>query len=170
MMSSYVNIQGGKELAAFLQALPLKVEKNIMRSALRAGAGIIAKEAKQNVPVQNGELRKSIRTGSNAKKGKVEATVKVGSKKVWYSRFVEYGTAPHMIKAGKNKPNLVFFGKSGKRVVTQQVAHPGAKAKPFMRPAFDTKGDEAVAAVAKRIRERLTKENINVVAPEVDSI
>jgi hypothetical protein len=35
-----------------------------------------------------------------------------------------------------------------------------------MRPAFDSKGEAAVAAVSKRIRERLTKEGINVPLPE----
>lgn len=165
-MSSYVNIVGGKELGKFLQSLPVKVEKNIMRAALRAGAGVLAKEAKKNVPVDLGDLKRSIRTSSNARKGHVEASAKAGSKKAYYYAFVEFGTAPHLIKAGKNKTNLVFTSRSGEKIKTKQVSHPGAKAKPYMRPAFDTKGDEAVAVVARRIRERLTKEGINTVAPE----
>jgi len=165
LMAKDINIVGGKELAEFLQTLPLKIEKNIMRSALRAGARVIANEAKLNVPIQDGDLRASIRTGSNAKKGQVEAYARAGNKKAWYYRFVEFGTAAHIIK-GKNGNNLKFTARDGKSISVPQVLHPGAKAKPYMRPALDSKGDEAVVAVTKRIRERLTKEGINVPAPE----
>lgn len=164
-MPDDINIVGGKELAQFLQQLPLKIEKNIMRAALRAGARVIADEAKQNVPVQYGDLKKSIRTGSNAKKGRVEAYAKAGDKKAWYYRFVEFGTAAHIIK-GKSGNNLKFTTKDGKLIQIPQVNHPGAKAKPYMRPALDSKGDDAVLAVTNKIRERLTKEGINAPAPE----
>jgi hypothetical protein len=113
-----------------------------------------------------GELKKSIRTSSNARKRGAEASVKAGNKKAYYYGFVEYVTAPHIIKSGKRKSRLVFMGLNGHLVNVKQVNHKGAKAKPYMRPALDSKGDEAVFAVAKRIRERLTKEGINVVAPE----
>jgi hypothetical protein len=35
-----------------------------------------------------------------------------------------------------------------------------------MRPALDTKGNDAVIAVTNKIRERLTQQGINTVAPE----
>jgi HK97 gp10 family phage protein len=160
-----VDILGGKQLAKALSELPLKIERNIMRAALRAGAKVVADEAKRNVPVDSAELKQSIRTSSNGKKGLVEANAVVGSrKKGWYATFVEFGTAPHVIKAGKNATRLSFRTKDGKWISTTQVNHTGAKAKPFMRPAFDTKGDEAVKAVADKIRERLTDQNINKVA------
>jgi HK97 gp10 family phage protein len=164
-MDDTVNITGGKQLAEFLQTLPLKLERNIMRAALRAGARVIANEAKLNVPVQDGDLKRSIRTGSNAKKGRVEAYAKAGDKKAWYYRFVEFGTAAHIIK-GKNGNMLKFTSRDGKSIAVPQVSHTGAIAKPYMRPALDTKGDEAVVAVTNKIRERLTKEGINTPAPE----
>jgi HK97 gp10 family phage protein len=163
-MARDVNIKGGKELNAFLQTLPVKIERNIMRSALRFGARTIANEAKNNVPVESGDLRKSIRTGSSGRRGKVEAYVRAGNKKAWYGLFVEMGTAAHMIKT-KNRSALKFAGADG-MVFTKNAEHPGAKAKPFLRPALDNKADEAIAAVAQRVRERLTKEGINIPAPE----
>lgn len=162
-----LNILGAKELAKALNALPLKIERNIMRAALRAGAAVIAEEARNNVSNVSGELKATIRTSSNSKKGMVEANAVVGRKKKgWYATFVEFGTAPHIIRAGKNKPALSFRDRNGiwRRVV--EVNHTGAVAKPFMRPAFDTKGEAAVQAVADKIRERLTEQNINNVAPE----
>lgn len=165
-MAKDINIVGGKELAEFLQQLPVRIEKNIMRAALRAGARVIADEAKINVPTQLGDLKRSIRTGSNAKKGQVEAYARAGNKKAFYYRFVEFGTAAHIIKAGKNKKVLVFTARDGNKVVKEQVLHPGAVAKPYMRPALDAKGDAAIRAVTNKIKERLTKEGINVPASE----
>lgn len=164
-MDDTINIRGGKELGQFLQSLPVKIEKNIMRAALRAGARVIANEAKKNVSVKDGDLKRSIRTGSNAKKNRVEAYAKAGDKKAWYYRFVEFGTAAHIIK-GKNGGMLRFMAKDGKSIQTLQVSHPGAIAKPYMRPALDTKSGDAILAVTNKIRERLTKEGINNVASE----
>jgi HK97 gp10 family phage protein len=162
-----VTITGAKELAKMLNELPIKLERNIMRAALRAGAKVIADEAKQQVSVVSGELKRSIRTSSNSKKGVVEANAVVGRKKQgWYATFVEFGTAAHPITAGKNAKRLRFRLADGKWFTGVSVNHTGARAKPFMRPAFDIKGQEAVQTVTNRIRERLNNNLINQVASE----
>lgn len=155
-------IIGGRELAAFLQSLPAKVEKNIMRAALRAGANEFKRVAKQNVPVDDGDLKASIRVSTKTKRGTVYASLKAGGKKAPHWHWVEFGTAPHKIKP-KNHRALAFGG-----ATVHEVDHPGAKPKPFMRPAFDTASTAAIAATTAKIRERLTKEGINVPAPEQD--
>jgi HK97 gp10 family phage protein len=162
MANRNINIAGGKALAEFLQTLPLKLERNIMRSALGAGARVIVNEAKNNVPVDAGDLKASGKVVTNSKRGYVEANARFGSKKAWYGRFVEFGTAPHLIK-GKNGGMLKFTARDGKSVETPQVSHTGAKAKPYLRPALDSKAEEASRAVANKIRERLTKEGINTI-------
>ena len=173
-MASESTIKGAKELFDFLNQLPLKVEKNIMRSALRAGASVIAKEAKTLAPVKMGGLKASIRTGSNAKKGGAEAYVRAGGRKnkakssdnsAFYAQFVEFGTAAHMIYPTKQK-KLKFKAKDGTTKFANFVLHKGAQAKPFMRPAYDAKSEEAILAVTNRIKQRLTKQGINVPAPE----
>ncbi len=164
-----VDILGGKALAKTLSELPLKMERNIMRAALRAGTSVIAAEARRNVPTDSQELKRSIRTSSNSKRGMVEANAVVGNRKTkkgWYATFVEFGTAAHTITAGKTAARLKFRDRNGVWRSPYSVEHKGAQAKPFMRPAFDTKGEEAVKAVADKIRERLTDQNINIVAPE----
>jgi HK97 gp10 family phage protein len=163
-MAEFLNIKGGAELQKLLDQLPVKIEKNIMRSALRAGARVIANEAKAIVPVDDGDLKRSIRTGSSAKRGKVIAYVRAGGKKgSFYAHMVEFGTAAHLI-VPKNRKSLSIGG--------QQVSaahHPGAQAKPFMRPAFDNKANEAIVAVGEQIRRRLTAYGINhAPALEVD--
>lgn len=154
-------LKGGKELQAFLDKLPAKIERNIMRSALRAGAKIIADEAKLNVPVRDGDLRNSIRVTTRARKGQVSASAKAGSKKAWYWRFVEFGTAAHTIKSSTGA-SLFFNGGAYKT-----VRHPGARARPFMRPAMDSRADDAIRAVGMKIKERLTQYGINN-APALD--
>ena len=165
---SRINITGGKELAQFLQQLPVKLEKNIMRGALRAGAKVILDEARINVPVQYGELKKSLRVSTNAKRGRVEAKVKAGSKakskggkiKGWYAAIVEFGASPHIIK-GKGGKMLKFTARDGRKIEIAQVNHPGFKPRPYLRPALDAKAKASIVEVGNYIKARLTKEGIN---------
>ncbi len=154
-MAQFKHIKGGEALQKFLTELPVKIEQNIMRSALRAGAKVIADEAKRNVPIQSGDLRNSIRLSTKSRRGRVSATVKAGNKKAWYYRFVEFGTAAHEIKP-KNAKSLFVAG-----IFSELVNHPGARAKPFMRPAFDSRSNDAIRAVGLKIKERLNKQGIN---------
>lgn len=49
-----VQIHGLAELQRTLDQLPAKIEANVLRGALRAGANVIANEARRLVPVANG--------------------------------------------------------------------------------------------------------------------
>lgn len=158
-MSQNENIIGGAALDALLQTLPAKMEKNIMRSALAAGARVYRDEAKQQVPKQSGKLAESIRVSTRTRGGSVSASAKAGGKLVRYAHLVEYGTRPHIIKA---KPGSAL-NVNGQEV--KSVNHPGAKPKPFMRPAADKSFAAAVAAVQAKIRQRLTKAGLEVPEP-----
>lgn len=155
---SETTVKGLADLQKFLDQLPAKLEANIMRSALAAGARVIAREAKQNVPVAHGDLRASIRVSSRLKGGKATASVKAGSKKAWYWRFVEFGTASHGVKKGASRRRGKY--QDGK-------LHPGANPRPFMRPAFDSQSAAAIEAVAEQIKKRLSKQGL-VDARDVD--
>src|SRR5690606_2190781 len=154
MTTSLTKFKGGKELQAFLDTLPAKVEKNIMRSALRQGANVIKEEAKARVRVDKGDLRNSIRVSTRSRRGQVTATVKTDDFK---AKWEEFGTAPHFIsvkdsakptRKTRRGPRKVSIGTVNKMVkngslviggdfVGESVAHPGAKPNPFMRPAAD---------------------------------
>jgi HK97 gp10 family phage protein len=156
------NIFGGRELDAFLQTLPVKIEKNIMRAALRAGAAEFRDAVRAGINDETGELSKSVKTSTSAKGGRVMAKLRVGNKKAWYGRLVEFGTKAHKI-VPKKAGSLSFNG-----IQVREVSHPGAKPSPFMRPAFDSKASAAITAVGQKIRSRLTAEGINTPAPEVE--
>jgi HK97 gp10 family phage protein len=152
-------ISGGRELDQLLQTLPAKIERNIMRAALRAGAATILPEVKQRIPVATGALRDSARITTKFKKGQVSASVKVGNFVAWYAHLVEFGTQPHTITAAPGSALNV------NGTVTKSVEHPGVTGRPFMRPAADAKFAEAIQAVERKVRERLTKQGLDVPAP-----
>jgi len=151
------NIIGGRELDDLLKTLAPKLETNIMRSALRAGARVYLGQVKQNIPVRLGDLRDSARiTTRKGKDGQISASVKVGNRQAFYAQMVEFGTRPHSITARA----MVVNG-----AVVRTVDHPGARPHPFMRPAADEKFGPAVAAVQMQIRKRLTKAGLDTPPP-----
>jgi len=148
------HVTGLKELNALLQSLPVKMEVNIMRAAMRQGAKVIADQARANVPVAApsdrnreryggyaGALRDSIRVGGRSRRGRVTAYIRAGGTKtkggadVFYASWVEYGTKPHA---------------NGRRGF-----HPGARPHPFLRPAADTAQADALVAIGKWVYRRL---------------
>lgn len=163
-MASSVEIRGLAELHKTLQELPAKIERNVLRGGLRAGAKVMEAEATRLCPeglptldsvkrgARIGELKRSIRVTMRASKSTVRATLKAGNKVAWYAHLVEFGTARHWIKP-KNRKSLFVAG-----LFKEVIDHPGARPKPFMRPAFDGKWRAAIDAMADYIRARLPKE------------
>jgi len=154
---SETNLKGFAELAKALNELPEKIERNIVRSALRKAAKVIEQEAKQNVPVRSGKLRDSIRVSVRIKDGRPLATVTAGGREkgqAFYAQFVELGTAAHAIQA---KPGHALAIGGGTVV---RVEHPGARPRPYMRPALDASAAAAVQAFGEQVKRRLTKHGI----------
>ena len=151
-------IRGGAELQARLRELPVKIERNVLRAAIRAGAKVFQDEARRRVPVRTGRLRDNIRVSVRLVRGRVLGTVKAGGGKnaVWYAHLVERGTSPHVILPAGGTLAGQALAVAG-RILGARVDHPGAAAKPFMRPAFDSRAAAALAAVAERIRVRLAR-------------
>ena len=59
-----IRLKGGPELLRLLDELPKNLERNVIRSGLRAGAKVIQQQAKANVPVRTGKLKKAIEAGA----------------------------------------------------------------------------------------------------------
>jgi HK97 gp10 family phage protein len=170
-MANEFQVQGLKELHTMLQQLPVRIEKNIMRGAIRAGANVYRDAARQAAPVDDGTLKRSIKTGStNVKKGRV--VVNVGTD-LYYARMLEFGTASYYTGTGRSVgkpykiPKASKSGKITKRlkkaikfngVIVNNVTHPGIKPQPFMRRAFDGASDQAVATFAQYVSTRLAAE------------
>lgn len=169
-MAELVRVDGMAALEKALNELPEKIERNIVRAALRAGLKGMKEGAESMVPQRTGALKQSIKIRTKLVKGRPVAAVTVGDKKAWYAHLVEFGTGsfyegtgksvggPYVIKA-KTKKGL---GLPGAAHPIMSVTHPGSKAQPFMRPAFDAGNRQALEDFAAKVRQRLTKEGINI--------
>jgi len=153
MANNEVIITGLDEIQKLLDKLPAKIEANVMRGALRAGVRVMEKEAKTRVPVKSGALKNSIRISSRRIGSVLKVSLKSGGKGAMHSHLVEFGTQPHIINA---KPDgfLSFLG----GLFAKTVMHPGAKMKPFMRPALDAGRHNALQVMAAYARTRVNKE------------
>jgi len=176
---STVNVLGLKELDELLKTLPVKIESNVVRGAMRAGQTVIASTVKKtlvaNDNIRTGALLKSVRIRfvrkSEKKYGWVRANLIAGNKEAWYAHLIEFGTGSYYTGTGskskkqpyeirpKNKKSLFFAG-----VMREVIVHPGIKPQSFMRSAFDSSSDRAIHAFADYIRTRLPKE-INKLNP-----
>jgi HK97 gp10 family phage protein len=79
----------------------------------------------------------------------------VGVYAPWYWRFLEFGTAPHKIKA-KSKPALVFRD-GGPIIVAEEVMHPGSRAQPHVFPTWKEYKPKAKRKIAKAVNDAVKR-------------
>lgn len=116
----------------------------IGRAAARAGSRPIITSARANLSGVNdtGALKRAIKLKLKQYGGLILAVIGAESKKdgrtgrnpANYAHLVEFGTAPHQV---------------GNR------QHPGAKAHPFLGPAFDSSVPESLRRTAAKAKEKL---------------
>lgn len=161
-----ISLVGDKELIAKLMALGPKVYKNVVSKAARRAMAPVIKTARQLAPKETGQLRKSI--GVKQKKyprnGRIVTIVgprtgfeitttvdtifgklKTTRNPVKYAHLVEYGTRAHTL-ASVDGDKLKI------------MSHPGATAKPFMRPAFDANEQRAVSIMRSELAAGVVRE------------
>ena len=148
-MAKNLSFVGIEELSQVLDALAgdKKFSNKVVRGILNKAAKPIIQKAQELAPEEDGDLKKSIGAIPGRGRGKGEQ-VYVGPRrggrfKGYAGHLVEYGTAPHIIRAKAAGGQLHLRG----NVFAEEVQHPGAAAKPFMRPAFDAEKDEAISII-----------------------
>lgn len=187
-MSDPIHVKGLSQLQAFLDQLPPKLERNVMRGAMRAGARVVLPAARQGINHDTGALAKSLRAGSTSKGGTVTGYVRT---RLYYARWVEYGTRPHFITVRpEDRPSrMTHRGRKavsirtinrmvergslviGGNFIGASVAHTGAQQRPFMRPALDTRAGAAVVAVGEYIKTRLaTKHGLDTSGIDIEEV
>lgn len=168
-------LHGFKELEASLMQLEKQAtRKTVVRNTLKKAGEPVATAMKAKAPVDEGDLRDSIIVGTKIKgevgkaayskamrqgfdkaaavrsmrdarraaKGTMPPVIMyVGpGEKAFHAHLVEFGTAPHA-NGG------MFAG----------TMHPGTAAKPFARPAWDEKKDEALSIISDELRAQIAK-------------
>lgn len=145
-----------KDLLASIEGLKKAVRTRVLKAAVTAGCRVIRKRAKAGAARESGLLAKSLGQKVTVDRRSGVVIGKVGpregfrqdvtrSRGKWlpvtalsdpikYAHLVEFGTKPH----GK---------------------HPGAAAKPFLRPAISAGKAEVRAVMAEKIMTELAKVN-----------
>lgn len=168
-MSNMVRVKGLSELNKFLQELPAKMERNVVRGALRAGAKEatlpeVKAQLQSNGSVKTGALAAGLKVSTGGRNGTVIAKVKVTGKHAFVAPWLEYGVGAHRIVASKDK-SLIFGG-----LFAKSVDHPGFSPKPFMRPGLDASATQAVVRAAEYMKKRLaTKHGLDTSDVEIEA-
>lgn len=146
-----IEINGLSDLAKNLESFSDRIAKNILTGGVRAGANVIRNDARvraavaekviikkfkgQNVSVQPGFMKKKIASWKSRNKQ--------------YAVTVNVGVAGYKDRFAKLFPFWWRFLEFG----TSKMS-----AKPFLRPAFDSKKKEAVERMRDYLSSRIDKE------------
>ena len=142
-MEFKAEVQGAKGIEAELSKLSLKIEKNISRRAVGAAAKVLIVEMKSNVHVRSGTLKRSI--GMKRLKVRKTVTVIIGPRS-------GKGRQERLSRKGKVIKNSDgWYGRLEEFGTVKQSAHP------FMRPAFDSKSNASIKAMADSFREGIKR-------------
>lgn len=163
-MPDLINVKGLSELEKFMDQLPIKVERNVARGAVRAGMNVVKPVAQANVHSVSGKLALGLKITTRSKGGMVVAKLKATGPHASIAHLIEFtGAKAHLISAATKKA-LSIGGQA-----FASVHHPGFKPRPFMRPALDTEASAAVVAVGNYIKDRLaTREGLDTSAVLVE--
>lgn len=162
--SDIIQITGLVEVQAKLTAFGEKVANQVTQKALNEGANLIKNEAKELVPEWEGRVYKN---------GKIDLThllkvkgaseggrVKEGYKRLWAGNLKLEIRARNIRKVQKGMKQSQVYVKLkeawyAKFVEGTEFGTSRQVAKPFMRPAFENKKEEAVSLFEKYINEEI---------------
>ena len=144
-----LKVEGMDELLRVAKQLDRDVRSKLLRKSVGRGASVVAKRAKELVPVHTGILRKSIRIRTFKPQGfEAEAVAQAGGGKAYYAHMLEFGTHDHAVGAGSNRSSGKQYGRTVK----------GVKATHFMTYAFYQTEQEQIDAIAKALAIGIFKE------------
>ena len=151
MASELVHIQGLDQLARAMKELPKRVARNSLRAAVYAGAKVIRDQAKLKAPVAVAPLGPNQPPPGTLKRSVIMKQIPELSSAERQTFFVTVRHGKKYRKQGKKGQlsqdawywRFVEFG-------TVKMA-----ARPFLRPAFESKKRAAVQAIQDRLAQRI---------------
>lgn len=151
--TSSFEVKGLSQVLADLRKLPEKIERNVVRGALRAGVRVFGAELGRRIPIRTGALAKSVKIrASNKKKMQPKVILSVGNQRAWYAHILERGAKAHDIRARAG------FALNVGGVPRAWVRHPGIKPRYFLRDTFYAADDKAVEAFKIFLDKRMPRE------------
>lgn len=135
-----VKVQGLDELERKLYELPTKLAKKYVRKALRAGARVWRDEIRQTAPKRTGWLASQVAVTTSIRGSELEGSAHIGVRKK---------QDPARVGHEQHTPGAADEARWAELGTSKQPA------RPFMRPAFDSKKDEVLARFAAVLKEGL---------------
>lgn len=141
MDSVSMDVIGLADLNRKMQELGPKFSQKVLRASINAGIQVIKKEAKRNVPVDTGKIKRNIIVKRSTRESSTSRAVYNLSVRQWwkgtkfkaysdkdayYWKFLEFGT----VKMSK---------------------------KPFITPAFEMKASEALSTIKRKAMEKFNQ-------------
>lgn len=148
-MTRVLSVEGDEAIVAAMQQLDNPEFSRRIRRGLRAGAAILRQEVRRRAPRKPRSLRKT-RTHEPSKYAvKISATTPLAN--IWEAG----GAGPHTIgEPGQLLSNRNSPDWSRRPFVARgPVQHPGFRARPSWRPAWESKRDAAKEAVVAKVTE-----------------
>ncbi|QEH81187.1 HK97 gp10 family phage protein [Sphingomonas sp. C8-2] len=167
-----------------LEQTPQDLRK-VLIGAGRAGGNVVADDARERC--KSNRVRNSIKVKVKAGDSKVVTSIQTSGPGSAEAGWLEYGTEAHFIsvddsqRGGRSIRKINEADKAARRAgkiggaeslvingqfVGDTVRHPGARPEPFLRPALDTKENEAVAAAQAHINNHVTPAGVIVAGAE----
>lgn len=142
MITTDLDFSGLADLSRDLEILSKAESRQVLRRAVRAGAELVAEEVANTAPVQTGKLKRNIVVlfGKGAQ-GTAVAGVHI--------RGVNPDTGNSDNKMKASSPNNAFYWRFLEEGTSKMSA------KPFVRPAFDSKQEEASKAAFEEMLKAL---------------
>ena len=123
-MAGSIVVTGIKEIDSKLKTLEPRVQRKVLRQAMRSGMKLVMQDALMRVPVLTGLLKRNIKLRAmKRKRNRAGLLVQI-----------------------KSDPGFVTVSKAGVKYwypAAVEFGHGTVPAHPFMRPAYDFKGPEA---------------------------
>lgn len=146
MAKTTIRVDGLVELGKRMADLAADMQKSVANGALLAGAQLIKREAIARAPTADEE---HVIEGVHVKPGNLKKNIVV--KRIPASQSAH--TAEYVV-AVRGKAKYGFASRYGS---IQEFGSIKQAARPFMRPAFDGKKNEAVTKIVEILNKRITK-------------
>lgn len=148
MANPVIKIEGVNEIARELHRRQMNVE-NGLEEILHAAAEVLQEASAANVRATSQSMADEMARETLEKKPGFVAVGVGPDKEHWYAHIIEFGAKGHAV-ATKSKKALLFVTGA----LRPRTNHPGLPARPFLRPAFDTRQGEAQDVAAKKFKEK----------------
>ena len=153
-MADVQHVQGLRELQAALKELPERIARNVLRGSVSAGATVIRKEAQSRAPVSEGPKRVGQSPPGTLKRSVYQKQIRELSSLTRQTFIVS-------VRKGKKYRNQGKKGNLSQDAWYARFVEFGTakmSARPFLRPAFEARKGDAVAAIKDYLARRIPLE------------